>query len=258
MQCVRQAVVPSTELITNVQPLISISTRVAIDVWNDSAQTAGDAWIDRERRDNNNGQGALTNTLAHPTPPNRAVFNILYQAAQGAHTPDFDRLMKNSFSCEAPNPVNFTHRVAWLRIWPDISLINHDCRPNAILCHNEQGVAEVIASTVIQAWEGVEINYIEIDWLKPVGIRRKILRQAWGFTCHCPHCADGTTTRDTRSELRARAKVLRRACSNLMANAGGNVNNLNELQAARGIGQVTEFATLVEQLLAKADKWIKA
>jgi hypothetical protein len=70
---------------------------------------------------------------------------------------------------------------AFLRVWKDISSINHSCRPNAVLSFQKNGTAEVVTTRPIPAGAGVEFNYVARSWRNTIKQRRKELDKLCNF-----------------------------------------------------------------------------
>ncbi|CAE7744234.1 SET5, partial [Symbiodinium pilosum] len=76
---------------------------------------------------------------------------------------------------------------------------NHSCLPRARLSVEADGRVRLVALTPIRAGDEVTVSYLsESDLLEPSSIRRKLLRQTWGFLCSCQRC---TQPDDRRSYL---------------------------------------------------------
>lgn len=72
-------------------------------------------------------------------------------------------------------------------LWPEFSLLNHSCVPNAI--HLVVGNRMVVrAVRDIPAGKEVTINYLGRSCLEPLTVRRSELESVYGFNCRCPRC----------------------------------------------------------------------
>ena len=162
------AVTAGTRILQNQQPILSINTGVRYNTWTNVARTDV-RWLERERLRNNIGHGALVAALNTLTAAERADFKSLHDdhTAPGtlACKAEYDCLIKNQFGSAGRNSANPNQQVAFLRVYRDISLSNHSCRPNAIFAVDENGSADMIAITDIPANHDVEINYISANWL---------------------------------------------------------------------------------------------
>lgn len=72
-----------------------------------------------------------------------------------------------------------------LGYFPIVSLINHDCKPNAILVLDND-VVNVIATENIGPDDEITISYL--DLLKTTNERKKYLKENYGFHCRCSRC----------------------------------------------------------------------
>ncbi|GAX75002.1 hypothetical protein CEUSTIGMA_g2448.t1 [Chlamydomonas eustigma] len=72
-------------------------------------------------------------------------------------------------------------------VWPEMSMLNHSCAPNAI--NYVLGNSIVIrAAGSIKAGDEVTISYLGRPQLVPVEMRIETLREDYGFTCECERC----------------------------------------------------------------------
>jgi SET and MYND domain-containing protein len=70
-------------------------------------------------------------------------------------------------------------------LFPQLSMMNHSCSPNAILYFN-QTQAQVTALRRIEKGEEICISYVDLTLGK--NDRRNILRTQYFFDCSCPCC----------------------------------------------------------------------
>ncbi|KAL6710143.1 hypothetical protein ACN47E_009934 [Coniothyrium glycines] len=72
-------------------------------------------------------------------------------------------------------------------LFPEIAMLNHDCRPNAAYFFDEQTMAHHIhAIKTIQPGEEITITYIDNEQESSTRMQR--LKRNWGFDCSCSSC----------------------------------------------------------------------
>ena len=109
-----------------------------------------------------------------------------------------DVINTNSFAVDLwPGTENET---AFNIVLPEISRLNHDCRPNAHYFFDTKTLTHhVYALRTIHSGEELTISYIDPTQTRDV--RRRELIQNWGFECSCSSCTQSTavaTASDTR------------------------------------------------------------
>ncbi|KAJ2905558.1 HET domain containing protein [Zalerion maritima] len=71
--------------------------------------------------------------------------------------------------------------------FPEVSRLNHNCRPNTAFHIDENLVHHVNAVQKIKKGEEISISYL--DPVAPRDERQKRSLAAWGFSCDCPACS---------------------------------------------------------------------
>ncbi|KAK8041794.1 Lysine methyltransferase [Apiospora rasikravindrae] len=100
-------------------------------------------------------------------------------------------ILTNAFDIDNTGVVEKTEegeRESWYTVFPEISRMNHDCRPNAdyyfdveTFTHNIHAVRPIMA--------GEEITVSYIDPVQPRHERLQRLNTSWHFPCSCSLCA---------------------------------------------------------------------
>ncbi|MEW5301046.1 MAG: hypothetical protein WDW38_009384 [Sanguina aurantia] len=75
-----------------------------------------------------------------------------------------------------------------LGLFPEFSLFNHSCAPNAINYVLNGDTMVVRAATDVKAGDEVTISYMGRPQLTPVGDRLEHLQRDYGFICDCKRC----------------------------------------------------------------------
>uniref|UniRef100_A0A8C7WM80 [histone H3]-lysine(4) N-trimethyltransferase n=1 Tax=Oryzias sinensis TaxID=183150 RepID=A0A8C7WM80_9TELE len=128
-------------------------------------------------------------------------------------------------------------------LYPSLSLLNHDCRPNCVMVFNGTEL-QLRAVQDINPGEEVWISYIET--LSLTEDRQKQLEEQYHFTCHCQRCSskeqDGVLLSGREAAWRQLKEALPRLeglqsesnwlellenCSNLLTSAGEEVPDEN-------------------------------
>jgi hypothetical protein len=85
-------------------------------------------------------------------------------------------------------------------LFPEIAMMNHDCRPNAAYFWDEETMTHYVhAIRDIQSGEEITITYIDNEKDRETRMRR--LKKNWGFDCGCSACTAHrafTTESDSR------------------------------------------------------------
>jgi hypothetical protein len=85
-------------------------------------------------------------------------------------------------------------------LFPEIAMMNHDCRPNAAYFWDEEMMTHYVhAIRDIQPGEEITITYIDNEKDRETRMRR--LKKNWGFDCDCSACTAHlafTTESDSR------------------------------------------------------------
>ncbi|MEQ2168015.1 hypothetical protein GOODEAATRI_010009 [Goodea atripinnis] len=90
------------------------------------------------------------------------------------------------------------------RLFPNLSLINHDCWPNCTVALNH-GKIELRALGKISEGEELTISYV--DFLNVSADRQKQLKERFHFDCSCDHCSQHIS--DDLMAAAAEGKVLK-------------------------------------------------
>ena len=94
--------------------------------------------------------------------------------------PVYDRINTNNFEVTIDG-------VSQSALFPEIAMLNHDCRPNAAYFFDEQTMAHhVHAIRTIQPGEEITITYIDNEMTQAKRMQR--LQRNWGFKCSCSSC----------------------------------------------------------------------
>ncbi|XP_078800711.1 histone-lysine N-methyltransferase SMYD3 isoform X2 [Oryzias latipes] len=128
-------------------------------------------------------------------------------------------------------------------LYPSLSLLNHDCRPNCVMVFNGTEL-QLRAVQDINPGEELRISYIET--LSLTEDRQKQLEEQYHFTCHCQRCSskeqDGVMLSGREAAWRQLKEALPRleglqlesnwlelleSCSNLLTSAGEEVPDEN-------------------------------
>ena len=100
------------------------------------------------------------------------------------HTPDADaiddRITTNNFEVAIDG-------IAQSALFPEIAMLNHDCRPNAAYFFDEKTLTHYVhAIRPIYPGEEITITYINNEL--PRARRMRSLEKNWGFKCSCSTC----------------------------------------------------------------------
>ncbi|KAK1757040.1 hypothetical protein QBC47DRAFT_342056 [Echria macrotheca] len=102
----------------------------------------------------------------------------------------------------------------YLGLFPEVSRINHACKPNAHIHFSETTLAMTVWSARdIEAGEEITISYAGVDL--PSVPRREMLSSTWGFDCSCSLCTAPETERKASDDRRLAFHKLRSQALNL-------------------------------------------
>ncbi|KAJ4344132.1 hypothetical protein N0V95_006336 [Ascochyta clinopodiicola] len=91
-----------------------------------------------------------------------------------------DRINTNNFEVEVDE-------VSQAALFPEIAMLNHDCRPNAAYFWDEETLTHYVhAMRTIQPGEEITISYIDSEMVRAHRMQR--LERNWGFKCSCSAC----------------------------------------------------------------------
>ena len=105
-----------------------------------------------------------------------------------------DRINTNNFDVTIDG-------VSQQALFPEIAMLNHDCRPNAAYFWDEQMMTHYVhAIRDIPVGEEITITYIDNEKDRKTRMRR--LEKSWGFKCSCSACtANPSLTAESDSRL---------------------------------------------------------
>ncbi|KAG9255762.1 uncharacterized protein F5Z01DRAFT_652069 [Emericellopsis atlantica] len=96
-----------------------------------------------------------------------------------------DRIRANAFALQMRSGT-------YLAVFPNISLLNHDCDPNATYDFSEESLTQKITiSKPIQPGSEIVISYLEPHL--SLEMRQSYLSSMWGFKCSCSTCQAEST-----------------------------------------------------------------
>lgn len=91
-----------------------------------------------------------------------------------------DRINTNNFEIVVDD-------VSQAALFPEIAMLNHDCRPNAAYFWDEETLTHYVhAMRTIQPGEEITISYVDSE--KDRAHRMRRLERSWGFKCGCSAC----------------------------------------------------------------------
>lgn len=91
-----------------------------------------------------------------------------------------DRIQTNNFEV-------VINDVSHAALFPEIAMLNHDCRPNAAYFWDEDTFTHYVhAMRTIMPGEEITISYIDSEMKRAQRVRR--LERNWGFKCDCSAC----------------------------------------------------------------------
>lgn len=110
--------------------------------------------------------------------PSQKLFWELLDHFKG--DPVDDRINTNNFEVVVDD-------ISQAALFPEIAMLNHDCRPNAAYFWDEETMTHhVHAMRTIQPGEEITISYIDSE--RNRAHRMKRLEKSWGFKCSCSAC----------------------------------------------------------------------
>ncbi|KAF3769345.1 histone-lysine N-methyltransferase activity protein [Cryphonectria parasitica EP155] len=123
-----------------------------------------------------------------PTATRTVFWKQLGQTHEVGDDDILDIVMNNSFNLPLQLPGE-TNSASFIGNFPEVSMYNHDCRPN-VAFHLESGLIHrthaVRKSVPIQPGEELSISYV--DSFRARDVRRARTKQNWGFECTCAQC----------------------------------------------------------------------
>jgi hypothetical protein len=139
-----------------------------------------------------------TSAINHlPLPHHTALLNL--SSSHNAHPPQNEHILaSNIFDIDPapddPTPSNQQQKEeeeeyhGFAALFPAISRINHDCRPNADYRFDHAALAQYVhAARDIAQGEEITVSYIDPLMAREARLGR--LRANWGFECSCALCA---------------------------------------------------------------------
>jgi hypothetical protein len=128
----------------------------------------------------------------------RARFDALHEGSRPFQTREM-RIWKTSAFLWDP----VEDRKSFSAIFLNMSRINHSCLPNAEYQQNfKEGKMEIYSTQSIRAGQEVTICYGSNFRYMIASECKAYLRRLYGFTCKCPVCADGPTSRTSDQRRR--------------------------------------------------------
>jgi hypothetical protein len=92
-----------------------------------------------------------------------------------------DRINTNAFEVEINNHMQHA-------VFPEIAMLNHDCRPNAAYFWDEETLSHYVHATqTIHPGEEITITYINNERSRAKRVAN--LARNWGFQCSCSSCS---------------------------------------------------------------------
>lgn len=133
-------------------------------------------------------QHALLDAAVDALPPATAALFT----KQAAHAPGRHRvaaiLATNSFQIDlSPGAGGAGHHYG---SFPEVSKLNHDCRPNAVF-YVDPATLMHVTTAVTTITPGAEITLSYLDPLAPRAERQQRAQAVWGFGCGCAACGGG-------------------------------------------------------------------
>jgi hypothetical protein len=124
---------------------------------------------------------ALIHRGVSTLPPNsQARFWELMGRTDGDLDDIDDRITTNNFEVTID-------AISQSALFPEIAMLNHDCRPNAAYFFDEQTMTHFVhAIRPIQPGEEITITYTNNELERATRVRR--LEKNWGFKCACSSC----------------------------------------------------------------------
>ncbi|KAK0707810.1 hypothetical protein B0H67DRAFT_647952 [Lasiosphaeris hirsuta] len=118
--------------------------------------------------------------------PRREKQALLQMAKRGRGYIVDDIMKTNSFQVTIDG-------VSHSGLYPEVSRINHECRPNCIVRYSPSTlVVEVVAYRDIKRGEELSLSYIPLNLLSE---QRQDVIKGWGFHCACALCRDPEATK---------------------------------------------------------------
>lgn len=150
--------------------------------------------------------GPLSEHGRHTGPSHQESFDGLLPHSD-ENTPAEDlvwcRVTRNSLS-------NGSHHGKPMRVYDQISTVNHSCIPNAVVNFNEDiKMGTLHCLREISEGEEVLIDYLGTNTFRTRESRRQALRDAWEFERECPACEmpEGTKVSIVAREERFRVDI---------------------------------------------------
>jgi len=141
-----------------------------------------------------------------------------------------------------------------LGLFPNLALVNHDCRPNCtvILNHGNQSAVNsalhsnrrVELRALEQIPEGAELTVSYVDLLQLSSDRQGALKQRYHFTCGCETCAN-----HTKDDLMM-AALDTAAAEKVKEVTAFSKESLEKMEAFRSAGSFLEVEQLSSELLS--------
>ncbi|KAM0273575.1 hypothetical protein ACHAQH_008238 [Verticillium albo-atrum] len=141
--------------------------------------------------------------LSHlPEDTQKLLANLAHSDGGDPLTPIYDIVTTNTCG------VFLGDNVAHIGLFPEVSRLNHACRPNAFFRFSQRTLTmQVVAYRDIRPGEEITINYAPLGM--PHNIRKKYLFDNYGFHCRCSLCQAPPEVRSAADARRMRIVEVR-------------------------------------------------
>jgi hypothetical protein len=83
-------------------------------------------------------------------------------------------------------------------LYPQISRVNHDCNPNALIQPREEAQRLVVAADIAEGDE-ITISYLGLMLYAETSVRKDCLQKSKFFECHCTRCSSNDGDKAART-----------------------------------------------------------
>ncbi|KAM9874967.1 hypothetical protein VDGL01_10949 [Verticillium dahliae] len=164
-----------------------------------------------------------------PRDTQKRLVNLARSDGADPLTPVYDIVTTNTCG------VFLGDNVAHIGLFPEVSRLNHACKPNAFFRFSQRTLTmQVIAYRDIHAGEEITINYAPLGM--PHKVRKKYLFDNYGFHCRCSLCQSSPEDRAISDARRMRIVEVR-----------GNMRKAHEK------GKLSDAITYAEELLSLSE-----
>ncbi|KAI2615974.1 hypothetical protein GGR54DRAFT_610661 [Hypoxylon sp. NC1633] len=155
--------------------------------------------------------------LNFPTSVKRAQgYRLLHKATDQLSDPDrvLQLARSSAFSADIIEDVLRTNAFSYaladephMALYPDVSRVNHACRPNAFIRFTPMSLAvSIVALKDIEAGEEISITYVPMGKTRE---ERQAALQKWGFNCTCALCTASKAEIAASDYRREKIKAMR-------------------------------------------------